>query len=258
MENAHYSGMKQNLTKIILGVIIVGVGLNIILTAAGIEFTLLFDGWWTLPLIIIAVTSMLNHGVGAWNFGMLLLGSWLLANSRGWIPAWFDGRFLGGAAVIGFGLLFLMGSKRANSHVESTDSTDKQEYRSSSASYRNTPGSRTNYKTEDSATHPDYTAVFSGQDVRNVSDQLDGCTLFALFGGLNVDFTHAKIDHDIVIDASAIFGGIDMKFPSDVRVVTKATPLFGGVDNRAKDPADRSAPVVTVRCLAAFGGIDIK
>ncbi len=250
--------MKQNITKIFLGVIIVGVGLNIILSAAGIEFNLLFDGWWALPIIIVSISSMMNQGVGAWNFGMLLLGSWLFANARGWIPQWFDGRFLGGAAVIGFGLLLLMGSKRASSHVKSTGSTEKQEYRSDSTSYRNTSGNRTNYKKEDSAAHPDYTAVFSGQDVRNVSEQLDGSTLFALFGSLNVDFTHARIDHDIIIDASAIFGGVDMKFPSDVRVVTKATPLFGGVDNRAKDPDDRNAPVVTVRCLAAFGGIDIK
>ena len=91
-----------------------------------------------------------------------------------------------------------------------------------------------------------------------MTENLDGSTLFTLFGGLNVDFSNARIDHDIVIDASAIFGGIDLRFPDNVRVQTKATPLFGGVDNRSKNPADPQAPLVTVRCLVAFGGIDIK
>jgi predicted membrane protein len=81
--------------------------------------------------------------------------------------------------------------------------------------------------------------------------------LFALFGGLTVDFRDARIDHDIMIDASAVFGGIDLMFPPDVRVVTRATPLFGGVDNKTRAPHAANAPTVTVRCLAAFGGVDI-
>jgi hypothetical protein len=255
--------MKQNLSKIILGVIIVGVGLNIILSAAGIKFTLLFDGWWTLPIIVVAIVSIVNHGVGSWNFGMLLLGSWLLANRQGWIPSWFDGRFLAGAAVLGFGLLFLIGSKNVNAHKESSASSREDSYSTSSRSSRSSSSysrnhSGTAYRREDSSSHPDYTAVFSGQDIRNVTENLDGSTLFTLFGGLNVDFSNARIDHDIVIDASAIFGGIDLRFPDNVRVQTKATPLFGGVDNRSKNPADPQAPLVTVRCLVAFGGIDIK
>ncbi len=255
--------MKQNLTKTILGVIIVGVGLNIILSAAGIEFTLLFEGWWTLPIIVVAIVSIVNHGVGSWNFGMLLLGSWLLANRQGWIPSWFNGGFLAGAAVLGFGLLFLVGSKNINTNKESSASSREDSYSTSSRSSRSSSSyshnhSGTQGKREDSSSHPDYTAVFSGQDIRNVTENLDGSTLFTLFGGLNVDFSNAIIDHDIIIDASAIFGGIDLRFPDNVRVQTKATPLFGGVDNRSKNPVDPQAPLVTVRCLVAFGGIDIK
>lgn len=252
--------MKHNTTKWVVGLIIVFVGLNLILRTAGIEISLFFTGWWTLPIIIVAVVSMSSTGVGPWNFGLLVLGTWLLANQRGWIPDWFNGTYVVGAAIIGFGLLFIFNPRHQTEHEGRKEEADAQEFRPrrepNEGPHREHATAATR-RTDDSD-NPSYTAVFAGQEVRNATDNLDGCTMFALFGGLTVDLRDARIDHDIVIDASAVFGGIDLFLPRNVRVVTKATPLFGGVDNKTKAPVDRTLPVVTVRCLAAFGGVDIS
>lgn len=246
--------MKQNSAKYLVGLIIVVVGIGIILRAAGIEVSLYFDGWWTLPLIIIAVVSMANGGIGPGNFALLLIGVWLLANQRDWIPQWFNSAYIVGAAIIGFGLLFIFNPKKETSG----DGERREDSREQRRSGSERPGpNRSKSSQSDHDANPSYTAIFSGQDIRNAATNLDGSTLFALFGGLTVDFRDARIDHDIMIDASAVFGGIDLMFPPDVRVVTRATPLFGGVDNKTRALHAANAPTVTVRCLAAFGGVDI-
>jgi|GEM_PF-505957 len=256
--------MKQNTAKVLIGLIIVGVGINLILKAAGIEFSFFFNGWWTLPIIVVAIVSMTSGGVGPWNFGLLLLGFWLLANQQDWIPQWFNSTYVVGAAIIGFGLLFIFNPRhqedsQEREHVEQDGRSYRSEGRRESHENRGQDRYSTNSTSKrDDTVNPSYTAIFSGQEIRNSADNLDGSTLFALFGGLTVDFRDARIDHDIIVDASAVFGGIDIRFPSNVRVVTRATPLFGGVENKAKEPLDHSVPTVTVRCLAAFGGVDIK
>lgn len=244
--------MKQHTAKWVVGLVIVFIGINLILKTAGIEFSLFFTGWWTIPIILIAIISMSGTGVGPWNFGLLVLGSWLLANQRGWIPDWFNSAYVVGAAIIGFGLLFIF-NPRQQVQQQDHDQPHKASHQHTGAYRDHSGGSRK----RDESENPSYTAIFAGQEIRNEADRLDGCTMFALFGGLTVDFTDAIIDHDIVIDASAVFGGIDIRFPANVRVVTRATPLFGGVDNKTVSPANSLAPTVTVRCLAAFGGVDI-
>ncbi|MDD3823743.1 MAG: LiaF-related protein [Sphaerochaetaceae bacterium] len=250
--------MRHNTAKLVVGLIIVFVGLNLILKAAGIEFSLFFTGWWAVPIILVAIISISGTGVGPWNFGLLVLGAWLLAEQRNWIPDWFDTKYVVGAAIIGFGLLFIFNPRQqqrdpdTSEHAGRTYEQPHREPRQESAKRNEGPR-----KTDDSD-NPSYTAVFAGQEIRNASGNLDGCTMFALFGGLTVDLRDACIDHDIVIDASAVFGGIDIHFPPNVHVVTRATPLFGGVDNKTKKPAVFGAPTVTVRCLAAFGGVDIS
>src|SRR5690554_2689596 len=99
--------MRHTTAKWLVGIVIVIVGLNLILKTAGFGFNLFFNGWWTLPLILIGVTSMINSALTPWNFAMVVLGFWLLANQRGWIPSWLNSSYIIGAAIIGFGLLFI-------------------------------------------------------------------------------------------------------------------------------------------------------
>jgi len=241
--------MKQKTIKLLIGVIIIIVGLNLILHAANVKFNLFFEGWWTIPIMVVAIASILNEGIQLGNFGLLLVSLWLLAKQRDWIPTWFHSKYIAGGMIVIFGLLFIFSSR-------------KNETTNSETASRTTESSRRfNFFTtakEDTTPNPSYTAIFSGQDIRNSTEKLDGSTLFAFFGGLSADFRNAVIDHDIIIEATSIFGGINFRFPSTVHVVTKATLLFGGIDNKAQEPEDRNSPTVTVRCFTIFGGIDIK
>ncbi len=82
--------------------------------------------------------------------------------------------------------------------------------------------------------------------------------LFAVFGGLEIDFTDAVWSSDeVVIDAYAVFGGIDIKVPDGVDVVNQAVAVFGGADVKRITPVPGGRRVV-LKGLAAFGGMDVK
>lgn len=240
--------MRHTTAKWLIGVVIVIVGLNLIFKTAGFGFNLFFHGWWTIPLIIIGIASMINSALSPWNFAMVVLGFWLLANQRGWIPSWLNSSYIIGAAIIGFGLLFIFNPY--------SQTTNEEQNNKEKAHHHKKPFSE--HSRKDDASSPNYTAIFTGQEIKSITAQLDGATLLALFGGLSIDFRDAKINQDIIIDATALFGGLEIMFPSNVNVEVKSTPLFGGVENKIKSSASLNKPTVTLRCLAAFGGIEIS
>jgi hypothetical protein len=82
--------------------------------------------------------------------------------------------------------------------------------------------------------------------------------LFAVFGGLELDFTDAVwSSNEVVIDAYAVFGGVDIKVPDGVDVVNQAVAVFGGADVKRIAPVPGGRRVV-LRGLAAFGGMSVK
>ena len=80
----------------------------------------------------------------------------------------------------------------------------------------------------------------------------------AIFGGVKLDLKNAIIDQDVVINASAIFGGIDIYVPKNVKVKTKSVPIFGGVNNKANISTDEKSHTIYINGTAVFGGIEIK
>jgi len=63
------------------------------------------------------------------------------------------------------------------------------------------------------------------------------------------------IDDEIVIDAYAVFGGINVKVPAGVEVIDRTFAIFGGTSVKRTTPGTRR---IIVKGLAAFGGIDVK
>lgn len=225
--------MKQKNLHILIGVIIVVLGVLLIFPATS---SFLKQGnWWALILIIGAIVSIVKNGISITNLAIGFIGISLFFRRWNWFPSWLRGRSLWGVIVVIIGIFFLFNLRVRNKEIIYTSKEG-----------------------EDGDDSPSYSAIFSGQDFKNKSNNLDGTTLFALFGGLKGDFSQAKIESDIVIDATAIFGGIELFFPPEVNVVSRSTPLFGGVEDKRGTPLDSNAPTVTVRALSLFGGVTLK
>jgi len=67
----------------------------------------------------------------------------------------------------------------------------------------------------------------------------------------------AKITKEAVIKASSIFGGIEIKVPSDANIKVKSRPIFGGVSNKILNKVENKKTIY-IEAFCLFGGGEIK
>ncbi len=85
-----------------------------------------------------------------------------------------------------------------------------------------------------------------------------GAELTAVFGGIKCDLRNAIIENDCVINATAIFGGVDIYLPAYVNVKTSSMSLFGGLTNKIPPYSPNNQVTVYVNGTCMFGGVEIK
>ena len=224
--------MKKKASSSIWGLVFIMLGLCMAgRVFFGWSVNIFFHGWWTLFIIIPCVAGIIEKG---WNSGDVIglsVGGALLLMCQNVISSGFFFKMLPPAilVIIGLSMIFkgsFNGSKNIKVHME--------------------PGLN------------DYVGIFSAKKVHVPTEKFVGCTVNAVFGGVEIDLRDAIIDEDIVIDATAVFGGIDIYVPPYVRVKVSSVPIFGSVHNKAAEPEDFSAPTVFLNATCMFGGVDVK
>ncbi len=257
--------MRRNITSLLFGICIILAGLCYLGSAVfGWEFSLFFKGWWTLFLIIPAVAGLFSNGPKTSTILLLLLGILLLLNAQGVL----SGQYLwavmvaGGAVAIGGSMIrsYFCQSKVGHISAESRFPYDNGNPAGYTENAQADGGAANQPFTEgDIRDCPDYTAVFGEIDTRNLSRNLQGASVTSVFGGIALDLRGAEVHQDIVIEVTAVLGGVDIRAPQNVRIAVEKTPILGGVDFAAPSlPFDADAPLVTFVCTAVLGGVDIK
>ncbi len=106
----------------------------------------------------------------------------------------------------------------------------------------------------------EYYATFGSQKINFDSEEFKGCSLSAVFGGIECDLRESIIKKDTVINVSTVFGGVDIKLPKNVKVKVTSTQLFGGVTNKVRPlkEEDKNTKTIYINATCIFGGVDIK
>lgn len=220
----------KKISNIIWGVVLLAVGVIIALNALGItDVSLWFDGWWTLFIIIPSITGLITDKDKSGSIIGLCVGVILLLGAQDVIDFSFILKLIVPAIIIIIALKLIFNAFRPGKTEESTENKDL----------------------------PSAFAAFSGSKKDFSGTAFDGAELNAIFGGIECDLRGAVIENDCEIKISAIFGGIDILLPENVKVIVEATSIFGGVsDKRASK--DASGVTVRIKGLCLFGGADIK
>ena len=101
--------------------------------------------------------------------------------------------------------------------------------------------------------------IFSGSHLRPLIANFRGGSATALFGGTEIDLRDStQAPEGARLEVTAAFGGIDLILPKGWRIDIDGIPFFGGWSNKAESSAATAGPVLIVRCLVLFGGIEIK
>lgn len=103
-------------------------------------------------------------------------------------------------------------------------------------------------------------AIFGGENRIVLSKNFQGGDITSIFGGSEVNLTQADFNGTVVIDATAIFGGIELIVPGNWEVKLEINTLFGGVeDKRAVElMAPNPNKTLIIKGTCVFGGVDIK
>jgi len=108
----------------------------------------------------------------------------------------------------------------------------------------------------------DYVNVFSGGERQVVSENFKGGKVSAVFGGIELDLTKAKLASGrSELEVACIFGGATIIVPDDWHVTVEVTPILGGFsDSRKLSPGRTVDPAkhLIIKGAVILGGGEIK
>jgi hypothetical protein len=204
-----------------------------------------FAGWWTLPIMALAVISIVAHGPHFFNCMMLGTALLLFAKMqdfflRGW-------RQFGAAeaalALIGLGISLIVRMVKPRKSLPPP---------AANANCGAGPATGESFPTR--------FAIFTGEACRSDCRQLKGGRFSSIFGNVTANLAEADFDRPVTVEANSLFGSIDIVTPPGVRVECAGTSIFGGCDAKAITgrPYDPNHPPLTIRYLNVFGGVNVK
>lgn len=226
----------KKIENLLIGAIFIILGVILGLNAMDItDIDIFFDGWWTLFIIIPCFFGLLKDEEKTGNLIGLVIGVALLLSCQDLLEFEMVWKLMIPFILIMIGLSILFKdvfNKKVTDRIKEIN----------------------NQHTANS----DYMAVFSSKKLNYDNQEFDGSTLSAIFGGVKLDLREAHIARDVVINATCIFGGIDIYVPDYVDVKMSATSLFGGVGNKRKNTNVNNQVTVYINSTCIFGGVDIK
>lgn len=227
--------MKNN-KNILWGIVLVIIGVIVGLNALNItNIDIFFNGWWTLFIIIPSLIGLLNEKDKTGNIIGLIIGIVLLLGVQNIINFDLIWKLILPMIIIIFGLSLIFGNTFNNKINKEIKKINNKKGK-----------------------NEEYCSTFSQQKIDFDDEEFKGVSLTAVFGGITLDLRNAKINEDVVIDTTSVFGGIDIYVPDNIKIKVKSTSIFGGVDNKKIKNDNEKEHIIYINASCIFGGVDIK
>ena len=225
--------MKRN-NKIIWGSALVVCGI-IWLVCICLHINILFNGWWTLFIIVPCICALIGNndktgpaiGLGV---GVLLL----LAeqNVIDWDMFWKIGLAV---LVIALGLGMIFGNRRKTTDIPTVKTLNR-----------------------DGKNIRVVNATFGEQNLNFGGEVFEGADVNASFASVHLDLHGATINEDMEIHVDLKFSGLVIYAPSDLLVKVTAGSTFGGVDDKRRVVVTDHTHTLYISGSCVFSGIEIK
>ena len=222
--------------NILWGIVLIVIGLIIGGNSLGItSINIFFNGWWTLIIIIPCFIGLFKENEKTGNVIGLLIGIALLLACQGLLDFNLVWKLVFPAILVAVGISII---------------------------FKDTIGGKVSKEikklNENKKTENEYCATFSGQDLKFDGENFEGTDLTAVFGGVKCDLRKSIIEKDVVINASSIFGGIDILVPENMKIKIKSSSIFGGVSDNKKYSEKDGEHTIYINATCLFGGVEIR
>ena len=221
-------------------VAVIAVGVMLLLNQNGIlRFS---DIWrlWPMIFVLAGATRVTQGGANARAVGSLMIGVGVVLELAEFRLIPFDVWQLWPVGIIAIGLLLLWKAIRPH------DDEDEA----------GVPVQATNT----SGPIPDSFAIFGGGEKRVTAPDFARAEILAIFGGYKLDLRKAELKNGhAVIDATAVFGGVEIVVPEHWNVIVRGVGIFGGYVDETHHPSPGDdPPKLVVKGVALFGGVGVK
>lgn len=220
------------------GIIILGLGIIWLLNKLGVYIPHWLYGWEMLLIFIGVVIGIGNKFRNPASYILIAIGGIFLVNDLFFIPYQLRDLFWP-ALVIIIGLIILLKPRI-------------REWRGVSQG-----GDAGGSHGADAKV--DIVSIFNGVK-RTVSTQdFRGGEAVNIFGGTEINLTHADIQEQAALEITAIFGGVKLIVPKNWEVRTEVTSIFGGVEDKRYGAVEviPEQKILVVHGTVIFGGVDI-
>ncbi|MGL5978126.1 MAG: LiaF transmembrane domain-containing protein [Erysipelotrichaceae bacterium] len=224
--------MKKVSFNIIAGIALIVVGIGYFGNAFfWWDFSIFFDGWWTLFLIIPSLYIMLKNGIRVWNFAILGAGVYYLLREQRLINFRITWPMLFALGLIFIGVQLIFSSRHnRESKVFAFETSETHK----GASYQST-------------------CLFSTKSVA-LHEGVDSAHLESIFGNFELDLTRCDLRACEGIELEAVFGSLTIIVNQDVFVNLTQDNVFGRV---LYNPNSDGRYPLAVKASAVFGQIKI-
>lgn len=224
--------MKIN--NILWGLVFIILGLIFGLNALSItNIDIFFDGWWTLFIILPCIINLFKDKDKTGDFIGLVIGLTLLLCTQNLINFEIVLKLTIPCVLVIIGLSFIFKdiiNSKIKNEIKKINRKDNHEYY----------------------------ATFSSQDLDFSNEVFNGADINSVFGEVKCDLRDSKIEEDVIINVSAIFGSVKIYVPKDLQVKIISNSIFGGVSNKIKNSKDSKSHILYINSTCIFGGVDIK
>ena len=100
------------------------------------------------------------------------------------------------------------------------------------------------------------TAIFDGVQLESRAQAFRGGSMFAWFGGIEVDLREATLADEAHLTVHTLFGGVAIRVPPGWRIESSLNAVAGGVDVSVPEP-DEGAPTLKLEGFALCGGVAV-
>lgn len=272
-----YKNIDGRSNRMWSGLIVLLIGIVFLLSNFGIDMPHWLFSWSTFLLVIgLIVGAKRNYNGGGWLI-MVLIGAYFTLTDMTDMNL---SKYYLSFALIALGLYLVlkprksfmtrMQEKEQKLTKKMADFGGAGSYEATGTSGANdTAGDTDRFKATDGSgaeeqplTGDDFVDsvnVFAGSKQNIFSKNFQGGDVISIFGGCELNLTHADFKDAVVIEVVALFGGLKIVVPPTWRVKSEVTAIFGGLEDKRTvlPPAGQQEKIIRIKGLALFGGISV-
>jgi len=231
----------KKVKPIMWGLAIIALGIIFGGNALGLfNIDIFFKGWWTLFIIVPSFISLFTEKEKISNLTFLACGIILLLAAQevfSYDVAW---KVILAIILVMVGLYIIFKNVFNNKNDQEVEKKIRD------------------LKGKDEDAMDSLTAIFSGSDRSYNKEVFSGANLVAVFGGAELDLRDAIFEKDTVINAFALFGGIEIMVPENVQIKVRSGFMFGGISDDRKDIEKSTKHTIYIDAAGGFGGVSIS